>query len=209
MATALIVQTNDTRLARDQKIAQEAAPKLPSARFTVTLQVLMEYLQIADEADLPVIWHSWSNCSKRLEAQVLRDTLEASARTADAFSSAVPIVTARLVQDLLAFNFIGQSSEDIKTGLHPFIIADGNSEHHQTNTEVARLYGLLNSVEATISLSDLEALSAKEVQSIPLTYWELEKMLGMFRNLIGVILGNDHPLTVEFRAMWTLLQTSV
>jgi hypothetical protein len=209
MATALIVQTNDSRIARDQKIAQDAAPKLPSDRFTVTLPVLMEYLQVGDEADLPPIWHNWSNCAKRLEAQVLRDTLDAFARSTDAFSSALPVVTARLVQDLLAFNFIGMSSEDIKTGLHPFIIADGNSEHRQTNTEVARLYGLLNAGEATCSLADLEALTAKEVRSVPLTYWELEKTLGMFGNLIGVILGINHPLTIEFRAMWALLQTSV
>jgi hypothetical protein len=157
IATALIVQTNDSRIARDQKIARDAAPKLPSDRFPVTLPVLMEYLQVGDEADL-----------------LLRDILDAFARSTDAFSSALPVVTAGLVQDLLAFNFIGMSSEDIKTGLHPFIIADGNSEHRQTNTEVARLYGLLNAGEATCSLADLEALTAKEVCSVPLAYWELE-----------------------------------
>jgi hypothetical protein len=93
MATALIVQTNDSRIARDQKIVQDAAPKLPSDRFTVTLPVLMEYLQVGNEADLPQIWHNWPSCAKRLEAQVLRDTLDAFARSPDAFSSALPVVT--------------------------------------------------------------------------------------------------------------------
>jgi hypothetical protein len=119
MATALIVQTNDSRIARDQKIVQDAATKLPSDCFTVTLPVLMEYLQVGNEADLPQIWHNWPNCAKRLEAQVLRDTLDAFARSPDAFSSALPVVMARLVQDLLAFNFIGMSSEDIKWGCTP------------------------------------------------------------------------------------------
>jgi hypothetical protein len=44
------------------------------------------------------------------------------------------------------------------------------------------------------------------MRSVPLTYCELEKTLGALRNLIGVILGMNHPLTVEFKAMWTLLQ---
>jgi hypothetical protein len=209
MAVALIAQTNDTRAAREQKTAQDLEPKLLSSRFTVTLPVLLEYLQVADERDLPDIWHQWSNCTKRQEVQVLRNSLDSYARSAHAVSTAVPVITARLVQDLLTFNFVGQSTEDMQSGLHPFIIMDGNAEHHQTNAEVARLYGLLNSGGAACSLADLEVLAAKEVRSVPLSYWELEKNLGMFGNLLGVILGGPHPLTIAFREFWQLLQTNV
>jgi len=209
MAVALIAQTNDSRAAREQKTAQDLEPKLPSSRFTVTLPVLLEYLQVADERNLPDVWHRWANCTKRQEVQVLRDSLDSYARSAQAFSTAVPVVTTRLVQDLLTFNFVGQSTEDIQSGLHPFIIMDGNAEHRQTNAEVARLYGLLNSGDAACSLADLEVLAAKEVRSVPLSYWELEKNLGMFGNLLGVILGGPHPLTVAFRELWQLLQTNV
>ncbi|MFN9982922.1 MAG: hypothetical protein ACK53Y_23540, partial [bacterium] len=59
--------------------------------------------------------------------------------------------------------------EDIQGGLHPFILTDGNSEHRQLNLEMARLYGLLTAGEATVSLADLKALSAKEVRSVPLS----------------------------------------
>ena len=102
MATAIIAQTNDTRQARELKLAEDQAPKLPSKRFEVTLPVLMEYLQVEDERNLPDIWHQWSNCAKRQETQVLRDALDAFARSSHAFSSAVPIVSARLTQDMLA-----------------------------------------------------------------------------------------------------------
>jgi len=37
----------------------------------------------------------------------------------------------------------------------------------------------------------------------------MEKTLGMFGNLIGVVLGDTHPLTTSFREFWTLLQTNV
>jgi hypothetical protein len=198
MAAALIVQSNDSRTAREQKLALDNEPKLPSARCSVKLPVLLELLLVQNEMDLPQVWHSWLNCAKRQEVQVLRDALDAFARSAEAFSTAVPLVMACLVQDLLTFQFLGQSIDDIKSGLHPFIITDGASKNRHLNMEVARLYGLLTAGDATCSLSDLEALSAKEVCSVPLTYWELEKSLGMFGNLIAVILGNTDPLVIAF-----------
>jgi hypothetical protein len=93
MAAALIAQTNVTRQARDQKAALDQEPKLPSSRFTVTLPVLLEYLQLPTEDDLPDIWHRWANCTKKQEVQDLRGALDIYARSADAFSPLVPIVT--------------------------------------------------------------------------------------------------------------------
>jgi hypothetical protein len=72
-------------------------------------------------------------------------------------------VTPHLVQNLLEFTFIGSSIDGLKAGLHPFTVTAGNLEHQQTNLETARLYGLLTTGDATISLADLESLSAKEI----------------------------------------------
>jgi hypothetical protein len=209
MAAAIVTQTNDSRLVREQRAATELEPKLPSEKFTVTLPILLEYLQVADERHLPSLWHQWANCKKRQEFQVLRDALDAFARGPTAFISTVPVVTAKLVQDLLSFNFVSDSADDFKMGLHPFIITDGNSEHRHTNLEVARLYSYLNSGETSISLADLEALQAKEVRSVPLTYWELEKHLGSFGNLLGVVLGMAHPLSQAYAAMWQMLKSGL
>jgi hypothetical protein len=129
VAAALIVQTNNSRQAREQNAAQDNEPKQPSDRFKVTLPVLLEYLQVQDENNLPPIWHRWSNCTKKQELQVLRDSLDSFARSVDAFSSSVPVVTARLVQDLLEFNLLGQSVDNIKSSFHPFIVSDGNAEN--------------------------------------------------------------------------------
>jgi hypothetical protein len=209
MATAILTQTNDNRVIRDQRTAEDLEPKLPSKRFSVTLPVLLEYLQITDERLLPDVWHKWANCTKKQDFQVLRDTLEAFARSTQAFSTTVPVVSAKLVQDLLSFNFVGDSADDTKLGFHPFIISDGNAEHRQINREVARLYGYLQAGDTSVSLGDLEALQAKEVRSVPLTYWELEKNLGAFGNLMGVVLGLNHPLTAAYRDMWHLLQSGL
>jgi hypothetical protein len=84
----------------------------------------------------------------------------------------VPIPTTKLVQDLLSFVFVGDSPDDTKTGVQPFAIAEGSSEHRQANLEVARLYGLLNSGDQSIMLSDLEQLKSKEVKALPMNYIE-------------------------------------
>jgi hypothetical protein len=209
MASAIIHQTNDSRHARELKAARDLDPKLPSEKFAVTLPVLLEYLQTADERDLPELWHKWANGKKREEFQILRDTLEAFSRSPLALSTAIPVVSAKLVQDLLHFNFVGDSSDDIKTGFHPFIINDGNAEQRLANLEVARLYGYLQAGELAVSLQDLEALQAKEIRSVPLTYWELEKTLGAFGNLMGVVLGLTHPLMVAYTHMWKILNSGM
>jgi hypothetical protein len=96
IAAALEGQANNNHLASDQKLAEDLEPKLSSKRFQVTLLVLLEYLQVTNEQDLPLIWHSWANCAKRQEVQVLQDTLDAFAREPKSFSASIPVVTVRL-----------------------------------------------------------------------------------------------------------------
>jgi hypothetical protein len=170
-----------------------------------TLPILLNYLEIADEANLPPLWHEWANCNKKQEFLILEDLLQSYARGPEAFSVSTPVITLRLVQDLMTFSFIAKSSEDLKTGLQPFVIADGSAEHRQANMELARTFGLLNSGDQTLQLSNLESLKAKEVQSIPLNYFELERHLGMFGNLLGTVLGSAHTLTATYRNFWTML----
>jgi hypothetical protein len=74
---------------------------------------------------------------------------------------------------------------------------------------VARLYGFLQQGDTSISLADLESLQSKELQSVPLTYWELEKSLGAFGNLVAVVLGPAHPLCLAYKEMWTLINSGL
>jgi hypothetical protein len=208
MAVAITQNTNDNRHAREEKAARQAEPKLPSDHFTVTIGILQNYLQVQDEEQLPPLWHRWANGTKRQDFNVLTEILQAYARGAEAFSPCAPIASAKLVQDLLNFNFVSETTDDVKTGIQPFIIADASSEHRQANLELARQYGMLAAGDHSLLLRDLESLQAKEVQSLPLTYFELERNLGMFGNLLGAVLGSAHTLTTMYRAFWTLLSKS-
>jgi hypothetical protein len=100
MAAAVLQNTNDTRIARDEKLARAEASKLPSDKYTGTINILLEYLQIPDERNLPQLWHRWANCPKRQEFQVLSDVLYSYTRTPEAFNTCAPVVNTKLLQDL-------------------------------------------------------------------------------------------------------------
>lgn len=68
---------------------------------------------------------------------------------------------------------MGDSQDDLKTGLHPFTVADALEEYHQANLELACNYSLLYDTDHGIVYSDLQALKAKEEHSILLNYFEL------------------------------------
>jgi hypothetical protein len=187
------------------KAVEAIQPTLPSAKFRNTLPILMEILQVHDEADLPLLWHQWANSNKRQEFSVLRDFLDTYLRGAEAFYNMSPIVSAKLVQDLLSFTFAGDSQEDLKSGLQPFIIADGSEEYRHANLELAKTYTLLHDSALGITYADLQKLEAKEVLSVPVSYFELERCLRMFGNLLAVVLGSTHQLTTAFCNFWELL----
>ncbi len=208
MAAAVTLNTNENRTAREQKATRQQEPKLPSDRFTVTLGILQGFLEVEDEANLPPLWHQWANSTKKQDFNVFTELLQAYSRGPEAFSSCAPIASAKLVQDLLNFTFVSESTDDIKTGLQPFVIVDGSAEHRQANLEIARTYGLLQSGDQALLLSDLHALQAKEVFSVPVSYFELERNLGMFGNLVGTVLGSNHIITTTYRAFWNLLARS-
>jgi hypothetical protein len=93
----------------------------------------------------------------------VKELLESYSRSPEAFYYLAPVVSNKLVQDLLTFTFAGDSQDDLKTGLQPFMVADGSEEHHRSNLELACTYGLLSGNDHGLMYADLQALEAKEV----------------------------------------------
>jgi hypothetical protein len=205
MASAVVNQTNKQRVARDIRANEAQLPVLPLAKYKNTLPILMDFFQVHDEIELPPLWHQWANASKRQEFSVLRELLDTYSCGAEAFYYLVPVVSAKLVQDLLSFTFMGDSQDDLKTGLQPFMVADGSEEYRHANLELAHAYGFLHDSDHGVVYADLQVLEAKEVRSVPLNYFELEKSLGMFGNLLGVTLGSIHTITLAYRDFLDLL----
>lgn len=57
MANTMMTQTTDNCLARETRAIKALQPVLPSTKFRNTLLILMDFLQVVDEMDLPPLWH--------------------------------------------------------------------------------------------------------------------------------------------------------
>jgi hypothetical protein len=200
MATAIVQQTDEARTSRENKRLEEETPKLPSTvdKFKHTLHILLRLLNMEDKEALPVLWHEWANCGKKQELHILKDLLDNYAQSQHRFVVKSPIITPKLVQDLIAYNFIGDHRDDVTTGLSPFAVIEGGEAHRKHNLEVAKIQGSLYHNEVGFNLSNLDALQKCELKAVPLCYFDLEKSLGLFGNLLGVVLGNEHIITTSY-----------
>jgi hypothetical protein len=160
MATAISRQTDEARTARETKQMEEETPKLPSAvdKFWHTLHILLRLLNLDDEANLPTVWHEWANCGKKQEPSILKDLLDTYAQSQERFIAKSPIVTTKLVQDIISFSFIGDHRDDVTTGLSPFNVIDGGETHRKHNLELSRIQGTLYQNDFGFTLSDLDTL---------------------------------------------------
>jgi hypothetical protein len=209
MATAIVRQTDEARIARETKEIEHETPKPPSAvdKFKHTIHILLRLINVDDEDDLPILWHEWVNCGKKQELAVLRDLLDSYAQGPSRFLAKSPIITPKIIQDLVTFTFIGDHRDDVNVRLSPFNVIEGGEAFRRHNLELSKVQGTLFQNEMGFNLSDLEALQKRELKAIPLCYFDLEKTLGLFGNLIAVILGDNHVLTQAYRQFWELLST--
>lgn len=162
---------------------------------------------VENEDDLPELWHNLANADKKQDFIILRKVLETFAASDQVFFDKAPIISNKLKDDILTFTFHGTTRDDYGTGLSPFAIMDGNEANRTQNIKLAKTYGLLASSELHLNYSDLQLLEDKEICSLPLTYFELKRTLGMFGNLLAVVLGAGHPLTDAYDQFWYMLVT--
>jgi len=204
MATAVTQQTAEVNRATLARAVQQEAPATPSSKFGLLLDSLKHYLHVQEEQKLPEFWFQFVAASKKQEFSVLRDYLELYARSEHAFIAASPVLTSRLHSDLATVTFVADHLDDLKARIQPFMAMDGSEEYRAAAMELARSYGLLYERDHGVSLSDLAQLKVpKDLRSYPSNFYDLERSLGLFGNLLGAILGNTHPLTVAYRPFWT------
>jgi hypothetical protein len=172
MATAIAHQTDEARSARESKILEDETPKLPSAvdKFKHTLHILLRLLNLDDEEELPILWHEWANCGKKQELPILQHLSDNFAQSPDRFIAKSPVITPKLVQDLVVFHFIGDHRDDVMTGLSPFNVIDGGEAHRKHTLELAKLQGTLYHSEIGFTLTDMDALQKRELKAAPCVF---------------------------------------
>jgi hypothetical protein len=203
MATAVTQQTAEVNRTQLARAIEREAPATPASKFGLLLDSLKNYLSVEEEQDLPEFWFQFAAASKKQEFSVLRDYLELYARSDNAFIPASPILSPKLHSDLATVTFVADHHNDLKTGIQPFVAMDGSEEHRAAAMELARSYGLLYERDYGVSFADLSQLKVpKDLRSYPTTFYDLERSLGLYGNVLGAILGETHPLTTAYRPFW-------
>jgi hypothetical protein len=206
MAKAVSDQAEEAHSARLAREIAKDQPILPSAKFSFLFTTLLALLNVREEAELPEFWFNLSSASKKQEFSIIRESLDAFSRSDQAYVNTPPIPTPKLVSDLTTLTFVGDHTDDLKTGIQPFMVMDG-SEHYQSPAqELARNNNFLSEREFGLSYADLDQFKIpKELRTHPITFYELEKSLGLFGNFIHVVHGANHPVTSQFRNFWTAM----
>jgi hypothetical protein len=89
------------------------------------------------------------------------------------------------------------------------MLLTGGESHRRHNLEVSKLQGTLFNSEVGFTLSDMDTLQKRELKTVPLCYFDLEKSLGLYGNLLGVVLGTNHIVTAAYRQFWDMLSITM
>jgi hypothetical protein len=203
MANAVATQATEAQTARLAREIERDQPTLPSTKFAALFSTLKACLNVNEETELPEFWFTLAATPKKQEFSVIRDLLEAFSRSPHAFLNTAPIPSPKLVSDLSTITLVADHPDDLKTGLQPYIVMDGSEDYRLATQDIARNYALLSERDFSLSYADLSHFKVpKDLRGHPVTFFELEKSLGMFGNLISVVLGTQHPITTNFRVFW-------
>lgn len=207
MATAISSQTLEARSARIAREVERDQPTLPSTKFGLLFDSLKSFLNVQEEHELRDFWFQLAAAPKKQEFSIIKEYLLAHSWSDRAFMSICPIPTPKLHSDLISVTFIGDHPDDLKTGVQPFIAIDGFEQHRAATIDMSCSFNLLFERDYSLAYADLERFKLpKDLRSHPINFFELERNLGIFGNLLYAILGSHHPLTHTFHAFWDSLQ---
>jgi hypothetical protein len=203
MASAVVNQMAEAHTAWVARELERDQPTTPPTKFGMLLDSLKAYLDVEDEAGLPEFWFQLAAAPKQQEFSIMREFFGAFARSPQVFIPFTSIPTTKLLTDLTSITFLADHHDDLKTGLHPFIIMDSLEEHHAASLDLTRSFNLVYEHDFSVAFMDLDRFKLpKDLRSYPITFFELERNLGLFGNLLVTVLGEPHPLTTNYRLFW-------
>jgi hypothetical protein len=124
MANAVASQATEARTARLAKEVAQDQPTLPSTKYALMFPALLSLLSVAQEADLPEFWLTLAATPKKQKFRIVREALDAYSRSENAFLPLAPVPSPKLVSNLTSLTFVSDHPDNLKTGLHPFIVMD-------------------------------------------------------------------------------------
>ena len=177
--------------------------KSPSQFWPQTFPTLLRFTESADEAALPELYTRLAKAAKRESRLVIQEAMLDRCNKAHAYSQEAPIITKTIATIIADFDFVGGDPDAIHQGFHPLIINNGTAEQRLQSLNNAIKFDLLEAGTAAMQLQDLNTLLQSEVKHVPTSYMDLETCLAMFGDMMVVVLGSAHSLSLAFATFWS------
>ena len=191
--------------AEEKRCAKRAKEnKLPSEAFGGQIVNVMRLCQVAEESQLPGVWHDLAKTPVKQHRTVIQKWVDqVSDEIADGLEL---IVTPTLVKKVTTLEFIMRNKHSLESGMHPFIFNQHHAEEREQASEVASLYDFVNGGQVGAGLSDAQMLLANDPIGFPRMTSEGRGMI--LRDMIwfAVFLGTEHEIVhqhMQFTNRWS------
>ena len=184
-----MVELRETRL-ENKRIRKGNACKGAAEYFGANLTHLLKLVQVTDAQDLPPVWEALAMASKHQQLMVLQRAFDGT--TEEMGLRAPTIATPYLLKLVLTLGFRMESTDDLTTGLHPFVLGQHTSTVCKFLCGQADRYVMVASGKGAPSLADVEILSSPNGVTLPCNssmdrgQWLRTKMI------VATCFGVDH-----------------
>lgn len=201
IAQGLTALTDEQRLARqDAELHRQSKDALKTATdyFGVLLERIMRWCQVASEQDLPPIYETIANTKKGKIRLVLQTAIEEALthlRYIEEFPVSPPLAT-----KIVELKWHSAVKEDFTVGLNIFCLGSLDDETMEDQRRINHHADTIASGSAAPSLLDVATIhDGKHDVCIPRTFAQLRYCVERSQALWHVLLGPQHPLTVQHK----------
>ena len=190
---------------RDDGDRVERGPKTVRDAYKETFPLLLRFNRVDQAEDVAPIWARLANSHKSEHQTILHQEF-ARVCTARGLAPELhcPVVTTKLKQMVLSFQFAGTGPDDLATGLSPFLVTYAGARDYYQAQEAASVTHQLDQGTQNASFADIQAIKASEKVRFPSDLHQTGITLQRFAVLAQVLLqgssGEPHPFV---KNIWT------
>ena len=184
----------------------DRGPKTIREAYKETFPVLLRYNRVDQVEEVAPIWARLANSHKSEHHTILQQEFAKVCTTRGlAPELHCPVVTTKLKQMVLSFNFAGTGPDDLASGMSPFLVTYAGAKDYYQAQEAASFTHQLDQGSQNASFADIQAIKANEKVRFPADLHQTSITLQRFAVLAQALLqgggGAPHPFV---RSIWML-----
>ena len=183
----------------------------PEKRWGVNLDTLLKYCHVSKSEDLPPVWFALAKGPRKEERSIVQSALDEQSRSATAATSVPLLVTKELHTTIVTLMFWPGDLDRLDEGLHPFRTIYSSAAKTSSDQMLLHTYDAL-AAEGMLRLEDLQLFQRALKSNWPVDFIQLDTSLKLFLNLLLVLFGAAHPLSVSYQsfiALWNSLSVQL